>query len=244
VVVALGAGIGIGIWIAPTSPGSVARATLHNAIAAGIHAGTYHYVEDSRTDGVRDDIVGTAAPSSGRQIITESGKSGTDVFDLRLVDGIVYFRGNEAAVVDQLGVSSANAPQVSGTWVKVTRKASVYHTFEEGITTRSNMSQLATVMVPDSTANLPNATIPTTQVLGGVIVGPHDQTAGVARLDVRTSTSLPTTLQARAADQATGASITMSWTFSRWKEHVSVPAPSKSTPFASLGARPSTSGGG
>jgi len=244
VVVALGAGIGIGVWIAPTSPAATARSLMQSTIAAAISAGTYHYVERSTTDGLPDDIVGTAAPDSGSQVITERGSSGTDVFDLRLLHGVVYFRGNEAAVVDQLGVPVARAPGVTRHWVSVRRGEAVYQGFEEGITTKSNIDQLTSVMVPQSTSPLSGTAVPQTQIVGGVIVGKSRVTSGVATLNVSNSTSLPTSLTGRASDQSTGASISLSWSFSHWRERVRVKAPSNPIPYSSLDATPRSSSGG
>ena len=244
VVIALAAGIGIGVWIAPTSPEAVARSLFTSSVAAATHAGSYHYVERSTTDGFPDDIVGTAAPNSGLQHIIERGSSGTNSFDLRLVNGIVYFRGNQAAVIDQLGVPLPKAPSIAQRWVSVRRSDAVYRGFEAGITTKSNISQLTSVMVPGSTTPLSGSSEPQTQIVGGVVVGSHKQTAGTARLNVINSTSLPVSLTGQASDLTSGATISLAWTFSHWGERVTVKAPSSSTPFASLGATPPSSSGG
>jgi len=243
-VIALAAGIGIGVWIAPTSPAAAARSLFASSVAAATRAGTYHYVERSTTDGFPDDIVGTAAPNDGLQHIIERGSSGTNSFDLRLVHGVVYFRGNEAAVVDQLGVPLSKAPSVTQRWVSVHRGDAVYRGFEAGITTKSNVAQLTSVMVPESTTSVSGGSEPETQIVGGVIVASHKQTAGIARLNIINSTSLPSSLTGQASDVTSGASISLSWAFSRWHERVILKAPSSSTPYASLGATPPSSSGG
>ncbi|MHB8219212.1 MAG: hypothetical protein ACYDHU_02655 [Acidimicrobiales bacterium] len=241
---ALAAGIGIGVWIAPTSPAATARSLMRSAIVAATRAGTFHYAQRSTTNGLPDNIIGTAAPNSGRQTITQRGSSGTDVFDLRLVHGVVYFRGNEAAVVDQLGVSVAHAPGVTERWVSIRHGEAVYQSFEDGITTKSNLSQITSSMVPQSTSPISGTASPQTQIAGEIIVGKHKVTGGAATLDVTNSTSLPTSLTGRATDQATGASISLTWTFNHWRERVNVRAPASSTPYSSLGAIPPSPSGG
>jgi len=217
---------------------------MSTAVTSATSAGTFSYVERSTTDGVADDIVGVAAPDTGRQVIAESGASGTDVFDLRLVDGVVYFRGNEAAVVDQLGVPAAKASQDARRWVTIRRTDTVYKTFEAGITTKSNLSQLPSTFVPLSSAAVPDANPPTTRIAGGISAGKGRSPLGVAVLDVAASSSLPMSFNASAVDPSTGASISLAWTFSHWRERVHVTVPAKTVPYSSLGATPPSSSRG
>lgn len=236
-VLCVGVGIGIGASIAPTNPTTVARALVSQTIAATERAGTYHYVELSTAAGLPDDISGDAGPNGGRQVITQRCSTATDVFDLRLVNGDVYFRGNTAAVVDQLGVTKTRATSDADEWVKVTKaEGGLYHSFSEGITARSNISQLPTVIVPRSSTKDSQASPPTTTIAGRLYAGKGKTPVGTAALVITTSSLLPRTLTATA--EGTEGRITISWTFSHFHENLSVKAPPNAIPYSALGATP------
>jgi hypothetical protein len=222
---------------APTSPATAAHALLTKSIAAATGAGTFHYVELSTSDGAHNDITGAASPRGGHQVISQLGASGTDVFDLRLVKGIVYFRGNTAAVIDQLGVPATRASSDTDRWVSVRKGEAPYKTFADGITTKSNLAQLPTTFVPRSSASEPGSSPPATRITGGLYDGKGHAPVGTAELVITSSTSLPRSLSAEAVADS-GARIILSWAFSKWHEQVTVTAPSGAVPYSSLGATP------
>jgi hypothetical protein len=243
-VLVLGAGIAIGAAIAPASPATAATAVVNRATAAVTKAGTYHYIEQSAILGAPDNIEGDAAPNGGRQIIRQQCRpvssattARTSVFDLRLVDGVVYFRGNLVAVVDELGVPAARAPTVAGKWVKVVHGEAPYTTFADGITTSSNISQLRGAIVPLSSKAVPGSSPASTEVLGALRrTTKHNRTEGTAVLVVRTASGLPRTLRGSEVAQSRQL-FKLTWVFSRYGEKVDVVAPPHVLPYASLHAR-------
>ncbi len=237
-ILAVGAGIGIGASIAPTSPSSIAASLVNRAIAQVMHAGTYHYVERSTAFGVPDNIAGDAAPNGGRQVILQRCSGGTTYFHLRLVRGIVYFKGTRVAVVDQLGVPAARAASVAEKWVKVVKGEKLYAGFADGITTASNISQLRTAIIPTASRALPNSSPPSTEVLGALFkTSKHHRTIGTASLLLDTPSGLPRTLRGTATS-ASGSHYTIAWSFGRYGEKVHVVAPPSAVPYASLHATP------
>ena len=243
-VLAVGAGIGIGAAIAPTSPSTLASTLVSNAVSAATRAGTYHYVELSTTLGAPDDIKGDAAPDGGRQIIRQrcspvrtDTTNRTSLFDLRLVDGVVYFRGNLVAVVDELGVPPARATSVVGKWVKVAKgETKLYSTFAEGITTSSNAAELRSTFVPLSSKAVPDSSPASTEVLGALFkTAKSNKTIGTAELVLETSSSLPREFRGSADVQT--ARETLTWKFSAYGEKVDVTAPAHPLSYASLHAR-------
>lgn len=249
VVLALGAGIGIGAAIAPTSPATAATALVSRAITAGIKAGTYHYVEKSSFLGASDDIEGDAAPNGGRQVIRQECRpvpvattSRTSIFDLRLVGGLVYFRGNVVAVVDELGVPAANATSVAGEWVKVEKgETTSYKTFAEGISTTSNIAQLRTAIIPLSSKAVPRSSPASTEVLGALLkTTKNHRTLGTAALVMATSSGLPRALRGSAVLQ-TGRD-TLTWKFTGYGEKVRVVAPPHPLSYPSLNAKKPATG--
>jgi hypothetical protein len=234
-VLAVGAGIGIGAAVAPTNPTTVARALLHKAMSAAAAATSYHYVELSTLLGAPDNIEGDALQHGGRQVIRQRCGSNTDLFQLRLVNGIVYFRGNAPSVSDQLGVAGTRASTLADRWVKVTKGDSVYNTFADGITTRSNVSQLPTVIVPRSTRAVSGSSPAKTEIVGALNAG-KGKAVGTADLVLVTSTSLPLTLRGSAVGTQ-GSTFAVKWTFSSYGEKVTVDAPSGAIDYSSLHAK-------
>lgn len=236
VALALGAGIGIGIAIAPSSPSTAAaKALFDKSLSAAAHAGTFHYVNLSVTDGQPDQIIGDASPNGGRQAITQRGPSGTDIIHLRLVNGVIYFQGNGPAVVDQLGVPASKASSVVNRWVEITRGQGPYETFAVGITTESNLAQLPTTFVPHSTQTVAGSSPPSTRIVGAIASRPVDTPNGTANLVIDSSSSLPKRLSAQAVDVTTGAHLSLSFTYSHWRQPVNVTAPAGAIAFSSLG---------
>jgi len=237
-ILAVGAGIGIGASIAPTSPSAIATSLVDRAITQVTNAGTYHYVERSTAFGAPDNIAGDAAPDGGRQVILQHCSGGTTYFHLRLVRGIVYFKGTRVAVVDQLGVPAARATSVAGKWVKVVKGEKLYKGFADGITTSSNISQLRTALIPTASKTLPNSSPPTTEVVGALFrTSTHHRTLGTASLLLDTSSGLPRVLHGTATS-ASGSHYTLAWTFGKYGEKVHVAAPPSAVPYASLHATP------
>ncbi|MDA8359734.1 MAG: hypothetical protein M0Z95_26310 [Actinomycetota bacterium] len=234
-VVFLGVGILIGALIAPTNPTTVAEGLVTKTMTAVTQAGSYHYVDLATVGGVPDNITGDASSTGGRQVITQRCATGTNVFDLRLVNGVVYFRGNGPAVVDQLGVGKSHAPAEVDKWVKVTKGEHPYTSFADGITAKSNISQLKTTIVVSKSTTDNRTSPPTTKVTGALRVS-KTQYAGTAALVITTATSLPRSLTGDA--QLTGGRYTLSWTFSHFHENVHVTTPAHTVPYASLHATP------
>ena len=243
--VAVGAGIGIGAAIAPTSPAVAARALVRRAVASARSAGTYHYVELSSVLGAPDDIKGDAAPNGGQQFIRQQCRpvrsattNRTSIFELRLVQGVVYFRGNLVAVVDELGVPAPRATSLPGTWVEVVKGDKPYRTFEVGITTGSNASQLRSAIIPSASRPLAGSSPPSEEVVGAALrTSRSHKTEGSAVLVIDTSTGLPRSLRGGVVLQGTQR-YTVTWTFSRYHEKVHVVAPPHPVPYSTLHAKP------
>ncbi|MGH9099978.1 MAG: hypothetical protein ACRDV8_07090, partial [Acidimicrobiales bacterium] len=199
-----------------------------------VKAGSFRYVETSTALGNPDDISGDAGPSSGRQVIKVNCKTGTNIFDLRLVRGVVYFRGNAPAVTDQLGVAQAKAASEADLWVRVVRGEKPYQSFAVGITARSNISQIRTMFVPSFSRPAARTTPPSTAIFGQLAYGKGRPPVGEARYVVGTSSALP-----RSFDAVTTTTVgrsTQTWTFERFGEHLDVAVPSGAVPYASLHA--------
>jgi hypothetical protein len=234
IVVVVGVGFTVGALLAPGSPKTTAVGLVKSSLSAGAQAGTFHYVELSTTNGSPNDITGDAAPDSGRQTITAAGASGRDVFDLRLLKGVVYFRGNRAAVIDQLGVPAGKAAPVVAKWVSIHKGQGAYKTFAAGITTSSNLSQVPRTFVAMSSDDVAGSSPPATRIQGALNAGKNKPAVGSAAYVVDTASTLPKSLDGEAV--GTGGQLSLSWTFSAWHQKVVVVAPAGAVPYASVGA--------
>lgn len=237
VTVAMGAGIGIGALVAKKATTAIAQTKFSSVMKASDNALWFHYAEYSTTGGNLDNIIGTAGPTSGVQLITQAGASGTDIFTLHLANGIVYFNGNQAAVLDQLDVLAATATVVAGKWISLSSSDAPYRDFEVGITSKSNLSQIPATFralgVGRSATGVDS--------LVGAIPSSKSHTSGSGTLRYHHSTSLLVSLNEHAS--LTGGTIVLDWQFLRWGKHFSVLAPSGSVPYSSLKLSAATSTG-
>jgi hypothetical protein len=240
--VAIGGGIGIGAAVAPTKPAkaaTTAKTLVGKAVSAATGQKTYHYVQLSTQTGAEFSIIGDATPTGGRQVITQKQASGTgyDVYDLRLVNGTVYFRGNATADVDVLGVSATTTAPLAGKWVKVVKGNSPYKKMADGITTMSNISQIKTTFVADRSESMPGSKPATTRIVGGLYAGKGKKAVGSATLVVQTASSLPQSLNGLLTGGTTGR-LRITWTFTHFGEKIAVKAPTGAVAFSSLSTHP------
>lgn len=234
VVLAAGAGIGIGAAIAPGNPVASAKAAVRKALAAGERAGSYRYAQLSSVNGVPDNIVGYADRTGGRQRITD----GSAVSTLLLVHGVVYFKGNKSAMVSDLGAPTAVAIRDAGKWVSVPASAGVYTSLADGITTASNLSEIRSLITESSVSSGPHGT---TVVHGKLVVGAGVAPTGTASFTIA-STGLPARIDAHGTVDGVATSYT--WTFDHWGSTQHITAPTSPIPYSTLGATPPSSSGG
>jgi len=248
VIVAAGAGFGVGAALAPTSPAAARRAAtaqattaLHKTLAAADAAGSFHYVEESDQGGQTETITGDATSRGGTQDIV----LGTDHWHLVLVGTALYFSGNAAALVDQLGVPASVAGGDAGHWISVPRSTgNLYQTLAVGITTSSNLAQItASDGLGFAARSVTTGTAGSTAVteIHGIIGSASGAPVNTATLIVATTSDLPIALQARVS--GAGTSESFDWMFSGWHRPVALHAPKHAIPYAALGATPPASSG-
>ncbi len=226
----------------PANPGeaAAANALFQKALATMAAATGFHYTITS-TGASAESFVGDAGPAGGRQTITLTTAYGAEQFDLVLVSGTVYFRGNAPALEDQLGVPTAKAAALVDKWISVVSGNGPYSTAEVGITTAS----IASTSGADSDIQLtPAASGPATTVSGtavtritGTIPG-----QGTAFLDVLPTSNIPVDYQSIISGGGVTENTTM--TFSQWGTAVPVTVPAGAVAWSTLGASPPPGGYG
>jgi hypothetical protein len=240
-----GAAIGVGVAAAgsgtsPSPSTGTARTLLHQAEVAAGAAGTFHYVAISEGGTSNQTTAGVAGRVSGTQDITaDSSAFGTERFSLRLVNDVVYFKGNTAAVEDQLGVSSAAAAAAHAQrWIAVQRSDAPYAALAAGMTADSALGQIA--IAARTTTAIGNGGARIWRIAGGIPDQQGQSVSGRAHLDLDGTTKLP--LSYVSTESSGGQQNHSTFTFSHWGATVSVPIPPDTVPFSSVSS--STNSGG
>jgi len=176
-------------------------------------------------------IVGDAARSAGRQVVTFKSSYGLEAFTLLLdSNGTVYFQGNAAAVEDQLGVSAINSSKIENRWVALSRADGPYSDLEVGITVADQ--SIFVPMIPTSTASVRVDGMTATQISGTVTAA--DDPASTARLTIASGSDTPLAYASTAATSGGGTTSTV--TFSAWGTAVPVGTPSRAIAWSTIGA--------
>jgi hypothetical protein len=232
VTLTLVAAIGLEITLAATAPPTKAapqpsQVLAETLVAAGTRA-DFHYRAQWETGGLAQTIVGDARLSSGAQSVSVGGAR----FSAELVDQVVYFRGDAAALRDQLGLPTVTALSDSGKWISLQQSDGPYQSIEQGMTTETALSQV--LIVPSAVSSShPTRGARSVRITGQIPPGSRNQVVtGTARLNVSARTKLPSSYLARGSNggQPWSASIT----YTRWGEDVPVTAPPVAISFGSL----------
>lgn len=209
-----------------------ARPLYLRALAAMRGSAGFHYIAASTGGAATQTIVGDAAQSAGRQVITIAAATGAEQFTLLLVSGTVYFEGNVSALEDQLGVPSASAPTLQGRWISVSNHDGPYSVVEPGISVADEAEE--TALIPSSTSPITTTGgAGATRILGTV---PPQQgaPAGTGHLDVAAGSNLPISYVSTLS--ASGLSATSTTTFTGWGTAASTAAPTGAVAWSTLGA--------
>ena len=222
---------------APSTPSQVLRASLRAAAAAD----SFHYRATWQTDGLSQTIVGDVGLMSGAQSVSVGGAHFTAV----LVGQEVYFRGDAAALRDQLGLSARAASVGVGAWISLQQSDGPYSSIEQGLTTETALAQV--LITPRATSpGHPWHGVRTLRVTGPIPPGTrHQVVTGSARLDVDPRSKLPFAYSARGRDGDRPWSASIS--FTGWGEEVPVTTPQSTVPYGylhGLGSSPLSTGTG
>jgi hypothetical protein len=232
VTLALVVALGIEIALAATAPAAKSvvepSQVLQDSLVAAGASASFHYRATWHTNGLTQTIVGDVGLSSGTRSVSVGGTQ----FSAVLVDRVVYFRGNAAALRDQLGLPAISASSDTEKWISLQQSDGPYQSIEEGLTTGTALSQV--LIVPRAvSADHRGPGAGAVRITGRIPPGTRNQVVtGSARLDVAAHSKLPSTYVAhgRNGGQPWSASIT----FTRWGEIVPMSAPTGALSFGSV----------
>src|ERR1019366_6049553 len=118
-VILIAGAVGIPVFLlTKQSPAAQASALLKQAMQAGEKSAGFQYVDTWTGGGSTATFSGEAGQNDGTQQITQTTGFGNEQFQVVLApDQTLYFKGNVAALEDQLGVSSSAVAGLTGTWI-------------------------------------------------------------------------------------------------------------------------------
>jgi hypothetical protein len=188
-----------------------------SAALAKAHAQTsVHYVSSQASGGRAVTIVGDAATDRGIQHITyrRSGRAGH--VTVLVVANTAYIRGDALTLESYMGIPSSAAAAWAGKWLSLASSAPGYPTVSAAVRLGSTLDE---VKMPPPFREIGISTRHGRRVVGIVSRFKHAGRTVTATLYVDPARSLPV----EQVDRSGG--ITVTATFSRWNERVSVSPP-------------------
>jgi hypothetical protein len=225
-VILIAAAVGIPVFLlTKQSPAAQASALLKQAMQAGEKSAGFQYVDTWTGGGSTATFSGEAGQNDGTQQITQTTGFGNEQFQVVLApDQTLYFKGNVAALEDQLGVSSSAAAGLTGTWISSQSSDGPYQDLALGLPISSALPDGQ--LTPTSTEQVTGA--------GGVsltrIEGTVSNPTGTGHLDVSASSNLPVTFVASYSNGSYGETMT----FSAWGTAPSLTVPTSAVAWSTL----------
>jgi hypothetical protein len=224
--------VGSAFGATPPGPSSPADKLVKTAISAADKVGsvrvTVHFFSGKSTGVLIED----SARSSAEQTVA----IGKERASIVLVDGTVYFSGNNSGLVDYFGLTQALASTLSNRWISASPTDTVYASLTAGLTLPSALKEVT----------------PTGQVTKGrsrTIDGRSTASVSGAGPSGIAQVSLFIAKQGRPLPvEAVGSDRTKSRTsgeivdFSRWGEALHVPLPTNAIPISALSGASADSG--
>jgi hypothetical protein len=209
---ALAVFVGVGAAAAAVSPARLVSAALAKAHAQR----SVHYVSSQASNGRAVTIVGDAATDRGVQHITfrRSGRVGH--VTVLVVSNTAFIRGDAFTLTNYMGIPASAAAAWAGKWLSLAKSAPDYPTVSAAVRLGSTLDE---VKMPPPFRTLGTSTRHGRRVVGIVSHFEHAGRTVTATLYVDTARSLPV----EQVDRSGG--ITVTATFSRWNERVSVSPP-------------------
>ncbi len=233
--------VGAGVFLIVTSGSTTtttaspaAQRLVRAALKSTIDGGSFHYVSRFTSQGQTQTTVGDAGVFSGRQVIT----IGSDTFTVIVAGAACYFQGNERQMVEQLGLPVSIASSHAGQWISLSPGDAPYQSVYVAVTTRSALDANISFAPRQETGTSRRAGYRVLGITGPmkneVVNGQLQRAKGTANLYITTSRPhLP--VEYTEKGKIDKVASTLSMTFSRWGERLTLSAPHDAVTYASLG---------
>jgi hypothetical protein len=190
---------------------------MSSAVAAAHSQRSVHYVMTAVSPPkMRLRIVGDAALDRGIQQITYSRGAKSGHVTVLVVANTAYVRG-DAFVLEHMGFSRASARRVAGRWLKIPHTARRYAPIAEAVRLRSTIKQ---VTVPR-----PRVALAESVFNGQRVIGIRNTSMVSGQRVTRTLYVRASGLRVPVAEVERGHGGSLSVTFSKWRQPVTVSVP-------------------
>src|ERR1019366_2620076 len=225
-VILIAAAVGIPVFLlTKQSPAAQASALLKQAMQAGEKSAGFQYVDTWTGGGSTATFSGGTGQNDGTQQITQTTGFGNEQFQVVLApDQALYFKGNIAALEDQLGVSSSAAAGLTGIWISSQSSDGPYQDLALGLPISSALPDGQ--LTPTSTEQVTGAGGVSLTRIEGTVANP----TGTGHLDVSASSNLPVTFVASYSNGSYGETMT----FSAWGTAPSLTVPTSAVAWSTL----------
>jgi hypothetical protein len=100
-----------------TSAGDPAATATYNAALKAVGTKGVHFASVAKQDGATLTVTGDAGTTSGAQSLVVKNKGVTERMTARVVGSTGYVNGNDAALLDVIGLTKAEATKYAGRWL-------------------------------------------------------------------------------------------------------------------------------
>ncbi len=174
-----------------TTAPTATSAMVSSALKAAGQQTSVHYVATSKESGRSITITASTSPTTGTQQIVLRANKNTGHVSGRLVDKIVYYRGDTFGLEEYLGMPATLAPKYTGKWIFFSPATKDYSAIAKSFTLATAVSQI-TMKGPYTTKTATVDGKPATTVTGRDTVTGHPGKKGSATLAIASSgTPLP-----------------------------------------------------
>lgn len=218
--VSLFAAVGLAVAASSVAAASTPASLLAASLAAGKAQGSVHYLARAKFGNQGVTINGDAAIDRGRQQITFTKAGHTGHATVLVVNNTAYIKGDAFTLTNYMQID----PTLANKWLSLAHTASGFKNVVEAVRLESTLAELK--------MTAPLRLVPGRSIAGSATTGisgkaPAGSLTTTATLYVKTGkTPLPVE---QVSTESGGASDTI--TFSRWKERVTVVAPTGATPL-------------
>jgi hypothetical protein len=215
-----------------TSAPTATSAKVSSAIKAAGQQTSVHYVASSRESGRSITITSSSSATAGTQKIVLRASKSVGHVSGRLVNKIVYFRGDTFGLEEYLGMPATLAPKYTGKWIFFSPATKDYAPIAKSFTLATAISQIAMKGPFTSKSGTVDGKSATT-VTGRDTVTGHLGKAGSATLSIASSgTPLPIHYSGKTTVNKTKISGTVD--YSAWGQKVTPKAPQGAVAASSI----------
>jgi hypothetical protein len=201
------------------SPSSAATSLVKSAASAATKQKSVHFLAKSTESGRSVTISASSSATAGTQKVVLHANKSTGHVTGRLVDKIVYFKGDTFGLEEYLGMPATLAPKYTGKWIFFSPATKSYSSIANSFTLTAAIGQIS-MTGPYTKAKSTVGGMPATTIKGRNTATGKKGKAGSAVLSVSsTGTPLPIRFSAKAT--VSKKSVTDTVTYGRWGLKVS-----------------------